>query len=196
MIRRHNAIRDTEIKIIKEVCYDVRAEPLLTPLTEADQMRQSTNTAAHARLDISARGVWSPSDRSYFDIRVSHPNSPSYKDKTLKQIYNDNELEKKRLYNERVINVERANFTPLVFLTSGGMAPECKRFNDHMARMIAKKKNEEYADVVRCLRTKLRFAMLKSTLVSVRGYRGRTEDKKETGVGNIAYNLIPQMVAT
>ena len=115
---------------------------------------------------------------------------------TRKKIYNDNELEKKRLYNERVINVERANFTPLVFLKSGGMAPECKRFNDHMARMIAKKKNEEYADVVRCLRTKLRFAMLKSTLVSVLGYRGWTDDKKEAGVGNIAYNLIPQMVPT
>ena len=35
---------------------------------------------------------------------------------------------RKKEYNERVLNVEKGNFTPLVFLTSGGMSKECKRF--------------------------------------------------------------------
>ena len=137
---RHNHIRDTEAKIMKEVCFDVQTEPILTPLVPGENMMRSTNTADHARLDIAARGVWSPSDRTFLDIRVSHPNAPSNRDKPLEKIYADNEQEKKRTYNERVINVERGTFTPLVFLTSGGMSKECKRFNNKMADKISKKR--------------------------------------------------------
>ena len=50
--------------------------------------------------------------------------------------------------------MEKGNFTPLVFLTSGGMSKECKRFIN--------RKGEEYGDVVRVLRTKLRFAFCPS----------------------------------
>ena len=43
---------------------------------------------------------------------------------------------KKYVYNERVLNVEKGNFTPLVFLTSGGMSKECKqRFINRLANL-------------------------------------------------------------
>ena len=42
--------------------------------------------------------------------------------------HKENEDEKKKEYTERVLNVEKGNFTPLVFLTSRGMSKECKRF--------------------------------------------------------------------
>ena len=190
VILRHNHIRDTEAKIMKEVCFDVQTEPILTPLVPGENMMRSTNITDHARLDIAARGVWSPSDRTFLDIRVSHPNAPSNRDKTLEKIYADNEQEKKRTYNERVINVERGTFTPLVFLTSGGMSKECKRFNNKMADKISKKRGEKYADVVRYIRTKLRFAMLKATLISIRGYRGKGENQ-EAAISNISFNIIP-----
>ena len=38
-----------------------------------------------------------------------------------------NEKEKKDEYLERVLNVEKATFTPAVFLTSGGMSKECSQ---------------------------------------------------------------------
>ena len=75
---------------------------------------------------------------------------------------------RKKEYNERVLNVEKGNFTPLVFLTSGGMSKECKRFINRLANLQARRKGEEYGDVVRVLRTKLRFALLKTTLISMK----------------------------
>ena len=187
---RHNHIRDTEAKLMKEVCHDVQIEPMLIALEEEEIMRRRTNTTPHARLDISARGVWSPFDRSFIDVRVSHPNCPSNRNKALDKIYQENENEKKALYNERVINVERGNFTPLVFLTTGGMSKECMRFNNRLADLLAKKKNERYTDVVSCIRTKLRFAMLKSTLVAIRGHRGKTYNN-QTAIADLCFNLIP-----
>ena len=59
-----------------------------------------------------------------------------------------------------------------------------------MADKISKKRGEKYADVVRYIRTKLRFAMLKATLISIRGYRGKGENK-EAAISNISFNLIP-----
>ena len=46
----------------------------------------------------------------------------------LNQIYRQHETEKKRQYASRVLEVEQATFTPLVFSTTGGMAAECKRY--------------------------------------------------------------------
>lgn len=133
-------------------------------------MRRS-NTSDQARLDIiSARGVWSPFDRTFLDVRVSHPNAPSNRSKTLKKLYEDNEKEKKLAYNDRVINIEKGNFSPLVFLTTGGMAKECLRFNNRIADLISRKRGERYSDVVKYIRTKLRFSMLRSTLIALRGY--------------------------
>ena len=150
-----------------------------------------TNAAPNARLDVSARGVWSPYDKTFLDIRVTHPNCLSNRDKTLDQLYHQHEKEKKDQYNLRVIHVERGNFTPLVFLTTGGMAPECKKFFKRLASLIAEKKKENYKDVVSCLRTKLRFAMLKSTLIAIRGFRGKMSSKKQVEIEELSFNLIP-----
>ena len=50
------------------------------------------------------------------------------------------------------IDMEIGNFTPLVFLTSGGMSKECKQFINRLANLQARRKGEEYGDVVRVLR--------------------------------------------
>ena len=44
------------------------------------------------------------------------------------QMYQSHEKNKKREYNDRVLNVEKATFTPLVFSTTGGMALEASQF--------------------------------------------------------------------
>ena len=76
MHMRHNQIRDFEADLLKEVCKDVKVEPLLLPLGNSGTL--SSNTAEKARLDVSAVGVWSPMERTFLDVRVMHPNSPSY----------------------------------------------------------------------------------------------------------------------
>ena len=44
------------------------------------------------------------------------------------------------------------------------------------------------------VRTRLRFALLKGTLIGVRGFRGKRllGGQEESAVGDIDYNLIPQ----
>ena len=78
-------------------------------------------------VDVSAWGLWSRCEKTYFDIRITHPLSSTYSHKTCKEIYHLHENEKKQKYNERIVQVEKATFNSLVFTTSGGMAPECDR---------------------------------------------------------------------
>ena len=103
------------------------------------------------------------------------------------------EQSKKRDYNDRILNTEKATFTPLVFLTTGGMAPECERMNKRVAELIAFKTNENYSHVMKHLRTRLRFALMKAMLVAIRGTRGSFRDKtNEYHLSNISFNLIPK----
>ena len=131
---RHNALRDTEAKLLQEVCKDVRVEPGLLPV-EGEQ--KTGNIAEMARLDVSARGLWSEYQKTYMDVRITHPTAESHMRKTLDQLYRENELEKKRDYSDRVIHTEKGTFTPLVFTTTGGMGPECTRMNKRIAELIS-----------------------------------------------------------
>ena len=130
---RHNIIRDIEGRLLARVCKDVKIEPELMP----SNSEISDNFAEKARLDISARGVWALQEKTFFDIRVTHPNAASNMMKSLETIYKQNENQKKRFYNERIMQVEKASFTPLVFMTTGGMRKEYALFNKRLASMIA-----------------------------------------------------------
>ena len=60
---------------------------------------------------------------AFFDIRVFNPFASCYSRSLLSRCCITNELEKRRAYDERVREVERACFSPLVFSASGGMGP-------------------------------------------------------------------------
>ncbi len=107
------------------------------------------------------------------DIRVLHPQAPSNDNKSLFQMYASHEREKKRSYNHRVLHVEKGSFTPLVFSTTGGMAPEAARFFKHLAQRISRRKGQAYSDVIAFIRRRLRFDLLKTCIISLRGFRGK-----------------------
>jgi len=73
-----------------------------------------------------------------------------------------------------VTDIEKCSFNPLVFTTTGGTAPECNRVrvNKRLAEKIAEKREEPYASVITYIikRTKLIFALLKSTLAATREF--------------------------
>ena len=168
---RHNRIRDLEAELMREVCNDVKVEPELLPI-EGDSVTNG-NSAEKARLDVSGVGVWGPYEKTFLDIRVMHPNSPSYLNQPLDQLYTRHENEKKRSYLERVLQVEKGTFTPVVFSTSGGTGKEADRHHKRIATLIAQKKNESYAAVLNYIRTRLCFSLLKSILIALRGVRGK-----------------------
>ena len=180
IIMRHNAVRDVEAEQLREVCHDVKIEPELLP-TRAGQ-HLSTNTAERARPDVSAVGLWSPFERSFIDVRIFHPNAPSYLHKNLNQVYSEHEREKKRSYNDRILNIDRGTFTPLVFSTAGGMGKESEAYHRRLAQVIADKRKESYSSFMSFIRTRIRFALLKSTLISVRGVRGKDAYKPDPTV--------------
>ena len=109
----------------------------------------------------------------------------------MEKIYENCEKNKKTKYNDRVLQVEKASFSPLIFTTSGGMGPECLKVNKKIAERMAEKRKEQYSKVMNHVRTRLRFALLKSVLVAVRGYRG-TERGGEIDISEIDFNLIPE----
>ena len=53
------------------------------------------------------------------------------------------------IYNQRVIKVEKATFTPLVFTTTGGMGEECAAFLKltYIAEKISMKTGQRYCEV-------------------------------------------------
>ena len=110
---RHNALRDLNADLQREVCKDVVVEPRLLPLDNEDVEGTSGERAAP---DISSRGIWSTFERTFFDVRVLHPNAPSYQSTSLSSLYNAHEKEKMKKYNQRVLTVERGSFTPLVYI--------------------------------------------------------------------------------
>ena len=112
VIMQHNCIRVLEADLLREVCKDVNMEPELIAIGNTEMA--GANTAEKARLDVSAVGLWGPMERTFLDVCVMHPNSPSYGEKSIEQLYHQHEREKKRANNERVLQVEKASF-PLLF---------------------------------------------------------------------------------
>ena len=105
-------------------------------------------------------------------------------------MYKQHESEKKRTYNERIIQIEKGSFTPIVFSTFGGMGIEAERYHKRLAQLISAKRNERYDAVVNYIRTRLRFCLLKSVLMSIRGVRGRSDREKIMPVSMLSFNLI------
>ena len=188
VIMRHNRIRDLEAELMREVCNDVKIEPELLPLENDETI--TGNRAQKARLDVSGNGIWGPQEKTFLDVRIMHPNSPSYKDKNISQVYVQHEKEKKRTYNDRIIHVEKASFTPIVLSTFGGMGPEADRFHRRLATLISVKRKETYSSVVNYIRTRLRFCLLKSVLMSIRGVRGKSTREKISPISSLSFNLI------
>ena len=185
---RHNALRDLNADLQKEVCKDVVVEPQLLPLDNEDIEGTSGDRAAP---DISSRGIWSTFERTFFDVRVLHPNAPSYQSTSLTSLYANHEKEKMRKYNSRVLTVEKGSFTPLVYTTFGGWAPQAVRYHKRLAELIAKKKNEEYHQVINHIRTRIRFSLLRSVLVAVRGERGKRQPPSQP-ISSVSFNMIPE----
>ena len=175
VIMRHNNILDFETNLLSQVCTDVEKEPALQPL---DGEIVSGTAEDGARPDIRARGFWYRAQNAFFDIRLTNINAQSQRQLTTKQIFAKHEAEKKRLYNDRIINIEHGTFTPLVFSLNGVMSPECECFHKSLAQKIAEKTQQRYSTIMNLIRTKLSFLILRACLVCVRGsrpYATRTE---------------------
>ena len=109
-------MHDNTAAFLSKICHNVSIEPTLQPLSGEQFHYRSANVEDGARLDVSAESFWGQ-DRSlaYFDIKVFNPLAATYLSSPLAQCYRRAELDKKRKYDERIQEIERGTFSPLVF---------------------------------------------------------------------------------
>ena len=157
---------------------------MLQPCNSA-LLPQTSNTAPDARLDFCGRGFWRPVQQAYFDVRIVHANSPSYTNKPVEKVYEQHENIKKTAYSKRVLEVEHGSFTPLIFSTAGGMGKESLVYHKRLAALIASKRGDAYNNVITFIRRRIRFSILRTTLIAVRGTR-KPMSKWRTGISKIA----------
>ena len=137
---------------------------------------RAANTSDESRLDVAARGFCAVGQIALFDIRVSYSNATRYA--------SSNENEKKRKYNNRVMNVEQRYFMPLAFSANGGMGCECKKFYSVLAELITLKRKQEYCITMSWLRRKISFSLMRSILLCIRGSLGKNVNQEEMNVAN------------
>jgi len=149
----------------------VEVEPQLQELSGEAFEYKSANKEADARSDIKCCGFWSNKRQAYFDVKVVSPFARSYVNLKPAQLFRQAEQAKIREYRERIREVEHADFNPLVFTCTGGMAPQCHLVMKRLAEQLSKKQNIQQSVVSGWLRCRLSFALLRTTLLCVRATR-------------------------
>ncbi len=175
-ILRHNSLSKVLAELLEEAgCKDVVTEPVLQDLT-GEQLPSGSNTSPNARLDVSCRSFWTPLDKVFTDVRVFHAQAPSNARMSINNMYRHHENLKKTEYNARVLQVEKGNFSPIVFNTIGGMGPEANKFVKRLAERMSSRKGTSYSSVISFVRRRLRFDLMKTILISLRGFRGKPSE--------------------
>ena len=165
-------IWDLTANLLTEVCHEVITEPDLQPLSTETFSLSSTKTQDGARLDIAVNGFWGGRhERTFCDVRVFNPYAPSNSNCPLPNTYRRHEREKKNTYERRILEVEHASFTPLIFPASGGMASSTRVFYQRLASMLAIKWGNPYGPTMSWLNCRLVFSLLRSAIRCIRGAR-------------------------
>ena len=89
----------------------------------------------------------------------------------LDAIYRRHEIDKIRQYEQRVREVEHSSFTPLIFLSSGGMGKVATTFYKRIASMLAEKKHFPFSMSMGLIRCHISYSLLRSSIMCVRGAR-------------------------
>ena len=67
--------------------------------------------------------------------------------------------------------MENASFNPLIFACTGGARPTATKVIKRLAAKLCERRNESYADSITFIKTKVRFALLHSSILCIRGCR-------------------------
>ena len=168
---QHNEVRDLFGDLMREAGHTVEIEPKLQKLSGEGFDYKSANKEDDARSDLKVTGFWREMRQAYFDVKVVSPFARSYSHLTQASILKTAEKSKLREYKERIHEVEHADFNPLVFTTVGAMGPQCQIVVKKLAEKLSAKKGLMRSVVTGWLRVRLSFALLRTSLLCVRGTR-------------------------
>ena len=114
--------------------------------------------------DLGTRGVWEPQAMALFDIRVVDTDAKSYLSHSPVAVLASAEAEKKRKYCDACTE-RRATFKLLCFLVDGLVGDEAACFLKHLGRSLSVTWEHHYGEVIRWLRARLAFALVRATNV-------------------------------
>ena len=77
----------------------------------------------------------------------------------------------RRVYDERIREIEHGSFSPLVFSTADGMRPTANVVYKRIVSMIADKQGKQYSKTMNWLKCKPTFSLLHSAVMCLRGSR-------------------------
>ena len=103
-------------------------------------------------------------------MKIFNPHAKSCP-RTIKEAYKLHEAQKPLKHEQRIVEVEESSFNPLVFATTGGAAPTASKVMSRIAFKLSEKGEDTYAEVMGYIRTKVSFALLKSSVMCLRGRR-------------------------
>ena len=152
---------------MNEVCHDVEIEPKLQPLQGESFVNNSTTTEDEARLDIKANGLWgSRFSRAFFDVKIFNSQAKTLR-KLHKDAYKYHQTLKNSKYQQRILNVEQSSFCPLLFGCTCDAAPTETPTMQRLAEKLSEERQESYPETINYLRTKISFALLRSSIVCI-----------------------------
>ena len=102
-------------------------------------------------------------------MKVFNPHAPSNKRFSTPACYAHHEQIKRRLYEQRINEVELVSFTPLIFSATGGMGKSAAVFYGRLADMIATKTKQPYSSTITWIRCRLNFLLIRSSVSCLRG---------------------------
>ena len=117
--------------------------------------------------------------------------------------YVTNETTRRRFLKDTLQDTLQESLLDQVVYTNDALVNGCKIVSplgksDHvgiLVELVVSPDTNKYCDVVRHVRTRIRFAMLRTTLIALRGYRGKKINiKHEAPLSEVSYNLIPAPV--
>ena len=86
-------------------------------------------------------------------------------------MYVAHQNEKKTEYGPRAREIEKATLTAAVMSTSGGMGKEMDQLVRRISTLLSVKRGERYSDTVGFVRRRIRFDLLRTCVISLRGYK-------------------------
>ena len=144
----------------------------MQPVSSERFFHRSANTECGARLDVRAQGFWGVRhQQAYFDVCVFNPLASTNRFNSLASCFRSHDREKRRTYEQRVREIERASFTPLVFSALGGMSKPTETTYKRLASLLATKKNQQYNVMITFIRCRLSFSLLRSAIICLCGSR-------------------------
>ena len=100
--------------------------------TELLQSRKLGKNAVNIRddnlVDISLRGFWNTGQQEFYDTIVFYSNTRLYYNVDIQKYYGLNERERKKAYNERMLNMEQRTLVSIVLNSNQEMGRDSQIF--------------------------------------------------------------------